>query len=485
MAVTERLRRVFEPAEEYRLVAELFLRLLALIYLVAFLSLAVQITGLVGEHGVLPVRDLLPAIEERFGARRWLVFPSLVWLDASDTALIALSLVGAVFALVLLLGWWRRLALTVLLACYLSLYHAGQTFLNFQWDYLLLESGFLAIFLVHGGRWVIWLYRWLLFRLRFLSGASKLLSGDPAWSGLAAVGLYFEVQPLPHSGAWFAHQLPAWLHQFGTGATLFVELVVPFMMFLPRGPRFFAAWMTIGLQVLIIFTSNHSFANLMTIVLCLFLFDDKAVARILPAALVSRLTQPRKAVSRGMPVALAGFVMTAIVSVSLILMWEMFAQQRVGGVLGNTVNHVRPFRLVNNYHVFPTMKTERVEVIIEGSSDGLVWHPYEFPDKPGDPARRPRFITPHQPRLDWMLWFLPMGHPVNNAWYEGLIAGLRGNAPGVVHLLAHNPFPDAPPRHLRASAWRYRFSDPDTRATTGAWWTREFLGPFPVPAPRP
>jgi hypothetical protein len=246
-------------APEYRLVAWLFLRLLALIYLAAFASLSVQILALAGAQGILPIAEQLESLAEQWGPLRFLAYPSLFWVASGDWALLAAAYAGCSLSLLLLAGWRERPVLILLYSLYLSLYHAGQIFTNFQWDYLLLEAGFLSIFLPGGSRLLVWLFRWLLFRLRFLSGISKLLSGDPGWSGLVALNTYFETQPLPHLGAWYAHQLPDWLLRLGTGATLVVEILVPFLMFFPRRWRFLAAWLTILWQVLIILTSNHNF----------------------------------------------------------------------------------------------------------------------------------------------------------------------------------------------------------------------------------
>ncbi len=474
-------RDLLSPAAEYRLTAGLFLRALALLYAAAFLSLWPQIDGLAGPHGILPLAERLGWASERWGGRAWLHLPTLFWLAHGSLALRGLCLAGAALGLALVVLPPSRLALAALFAFYLSLTQAGGLFLNFQWDYLLLESGFLAIFLVGGPpRVIVWLLRWLLFRLRFLSGISKLLSGDPSWSlgQLTAVYYYFEVQPLPHVGAWYAHLLPLWVHRLGTAGTLVIEIVIPFLMFATRRARFLAAWLTIALQLLIIATSNHNFINLLTIVLCLFLFDDDALRRVLPrraAALALRTRQPR------LTRALAGPVALVVGPLSLLYGWAFFAggAGALPGALQATLRAMQPWHVVHNYHVFPTMKTERIEVLVEGSSDGRHWRMYRFRYKPDDPAKPLTFIVPHQPRLEWMMWFVPMGHPLNRAWFGAFLDRLRENAAPVTALLADNPFPQAPPRWLRLTAWRYRFTTPAERATSGHWWVREPLGPFP------
>ena len=463
---------------DYRQTSRLFIKALAVIYLIAFASLAVQIDGLAGPDGILPLDRALAEAHAARGPAAWWQIPTLFWLDAGAVTLELAAWTGCVLALVLLAGRLVRTALVLLFLLYLSLVHAGQLFMSFQWDYLLLEAGFLAIFLPTGSGLVVWLMRWLLFRLRFLSGASKLLSGDPTWSGFTALNHYFEVQPLPHALSWYAHQLPDWTLKAGVGLTLFAELVVPLLMFLPRGPRFFAAWVTIGVQVLIILTSNHNFVNFLTIALCLFLFDDRALGRA--AAWVQR---PAVAAAPG---AAARLLMPGLFAMILALsaarMWGFFGGGPLPAPAAAAVEALGPWHLVNNYHVFPTMKTERIELTIEGSPDGETWRTYRFKYKPGDPARRPPFVLPHQPRLDWLIWFVPMSHPMFVDWHHSLLRGLLRGSPAVTDLLAADPFAGDAPRLVRTTAWRYRFTTPAERAATGNWWHRERLGPFyPLP----
>ncbi|HHH13741.1 MAG TPA: hypothetical protein ENJ98_05845, partial [Thiolapillus brandeum] len=286
----ESLRRLFQPTEEYRLASALFLKALALIYLAAFLSLAPQIAGLAGPEGVLPFHLYLEQTLQEHGLTALLQVPVVFWLGSPDLALQGVAWTGAGLSLLVLAGRWQQGALVLLFLFYLSLYRAGQVFMNFQWDTLLLEAGLLAIFLQRSPTaLVLFLFHWLLFRLRFMSGFFKLASGDPSWSGFTALDHYFETQPLPHAGAWFAHWLPHWLHQAGVGLTFFSELVVPFFLFLPRLWRLAAVAVTLLMQGLILATSNHNFFNLLTIALCLLLLDDRLLARLLPAALRRRL----------------------------------------------------------------------------------------------------------------------------------------------------------------------------------------------------
>ena len=473
---------MFAPADDYRRVSRLFLRVLALIYLAAFGSLGLQIEGLAGSQGLLPFGAYLEEAQGQMGAGAYWRLPNLFWLDSSDGVLAGAAWAGCAFAVLLLFNVLPRLSLIALFVLYLSLFHAGQMFMNFQWDYLLLEAGFLAILLAFSAtRLVIWLFHWLLFRLRFESGISKLISGDASWADLSALRYYFETQPLPHWGAWFAHQLPDWLLRSGAGFVLVAELLVPLLMFLPRRFRLFAAWVTLLTQLLIVLTSNHNFFNLLTMALCLFLFDDRAIAGAIPAR--SKETKAGAAPRPGRAYrALVGAAAAVIVAASSALMAEMISGKTLPDRLSSAVGYVRAFGITQRYHVFPTIRTERLEVVLEGSADGTQWQPYRFRYKPQDVDRRPAFIVPLQPRLDWMMWFVTLNLPMNAQWLEGLVYGLFDNAPPVTGLLASNPFASSPPRMIRARVYRYRFATPDEKGITGDWWRRELLGPL-IPFP--
>jgi hypothetical protein len=472
-----------DTAYGYRLVSALFLRLLGAIYLIAFASIGVQIESLVGSQGIIPISTRLAEIAAGTDAWRYLQLPTLFWINASDPALTGSSILGCLAALLIMFNRWTRPALIGAFILYLSLFHASHPFLNFQWDTLLLESGFLAIFLTPQSRIVILLFRWLLFRLRFMSGLSKLSIGDPAWSNLTALDTYFEVQPLPNPVAWYVHQLPEWLLRFGTAGTLFVELVVPFMMFLPRRWRFAAAWITIFWQVLIILTSNHNWINFLTIVLCLFLFDDRALQRMLPQRVCTNLAwQPGPAVRTAALRRIAvGMLATFIVTTSTLKLYELATLHKFTGVTGRVLNYALTYSVANKYHIFPTMTTERIELELLGSYDGKQWKPYRFKYKPDVLDERPQFIIPHQPRLDWQMWFVTL-HPRHMPWFEDFLVALLNNSPAVTELLQHNPFVDGPPRYIRVEAYRYNFTDSAEREQTGNWWRREALGPFtPLP----
>ncbi len=469
----------------YRLISALFLRLLAVIYFIAFFSLAPQITGLAGEQGILPLSPWLDYLLNDLGWSAFLYFPMLFWFDQSDLFLQSIAWAGCAVSLLLLFNLWPRIALILLFLFYLSLVTAGQTFMNFQWDELLLEAGFLAIFLRPDSRIMIFLFRWLLFRLRFMSGISKLVMNDPSWLNMTALLYYFETQPIPHVGAWYFHNLPDIVLIIATVAVLFIEIVLPFMMFMPRRYRFIAAWITLGLQLLILLSSNHNWFNLLSIMLCLFLFDDKAITRILPRSLQSwllggwkwRLEKPISTLSVSCKsVLVVIFVVAGVLNIA-----RMSFTTQFGTLTDDALNLLQQWHIVNTYHVFPTMTTRQLELKIEGSMDGQLWKEYEFIYRPNKLDSRPAIIIPHHPRLDWMMWFVTL-HPRFLPWFDSFLTALLENSPTVTGLLKTNPFADKAPEMLRVRVWHYQFTTPEEYKQTGNWWKRSDLGMFtPLP----
>ena len=348
----------------------------------------------------------------------------------------------------------------ILLILYLSISTAGQDFWSFQWDILLTEAGFLGIF-ADGSRGRTWLFRWLLFRLMFMSGLAKLLSGDPTWRNLTALRYHYLTQPLPTPLAWYMAQLPGWFQKISAGWMFFVELLVPFLIFAPCLPRRIAACLIVALQTLILLTGNYTFFNWLTIALCVFLFPD------LPA----RGTPPESRLHRGISLALMVFVLTASGCEFL----ETF-RMPLPGAAQSYLGWISPLRLVNSYGLFAVMTTTRLEIVVEGSNDGNTWSPYEFRYKPGDVRRAPPWVAPYQPRLDWQMWFAALGTAGENRWFYNFAARLmQGSAP-VLALLDRNPFPTGPPRYLRALTYEYQFTDFAERRRTGNWWRREQKG---------
>ncbi|MGA2777443.1 MAG: lipase maturation factor family protein [Steroidobacteraceae bacterium] len=470
--------RDFVPPR-HELVSFLFLRLFGLIYLAAFVSFAVQAQGLIGSHGILPLAELIDAIGASNGPERFWLMPMVFWWDASDAAIQAVCWAGAGLSLLLIFNRLSRLSLLLLYGLYLSLLYGGQTFMTYQWDTFLLEGGFLAWVMSVARTPGLWLLRWLLFRFMFMSGVVKLLSGDPNWWNLTALSYHFVTEPLPTPLAWYAAHLPAAVLKGATAATFVVELGLPFLIFCPRRLRFLGAFGILLLQSLILITGNYNWFNLQTMLLCLLLFDDAALQQLLPRRwreyLLARA--PARAPPRSPPriaTAAVGAFSVLIVVCSLVEM-----DQRFGGdppALAAAIDRwIEPLHIVNAYGLFAVMTTQRDEIVIEGSNDGIDWRAYEFRYKPGELGRRPRWNIPHQPRLDWQLWFAALDDPRRLPWFSRFLAAVLKDEPAVMALLEKNPFPDRPPVYVRAQFYEYTYADDADRAR-GLWWNRRPLG---------
>ena len=467
----------------------LFLKGLALIYLAAFLSLLVQVDGLVGPSGILPAQDYLAAARQHLGTDAYRLLPTLAWLHPGGATPEILCAVGALLSLLLLAGLAPLPALAGLWALYLSITVIGQDFLSFQWDSLLLETGFLAIFLAPRGLRpgpglaappapaALFLLRWTLFRLLFMAGAVKLLSGDLLWRHLTALTVHYETQPLPHALSWYAHQLPAGAHRAACLATLVIELCVPFLIWMPRRLKQAAAAALILFQVLILLTGNYGFFNLLTILLCLLLLDDRALERWLPARLAGRLPDAGPP-DRSFSYRLGMLAAVAATGITLVLMTtRLLGPEAVPGPLLTAARWSSPLRTFNNYGLFAVMTPDRQEIQIEGSNDGRTWQPYTFRWKPGNPASPPLLAAPHMPRLDWQMWFAALAAPSHPPWFQSLLQALLEGRPQVLALLAHDPIAGKPPRYVRAVLYRYRFT---THRGTD-WWQREEQGLYVPP----
>ncbi len=489
--VTKLLWGIPPRRQTYTLATEFFLRALGIIYLIAFLSFGVQAAGLIGSHGIYPVSETIQAVRHYYGDAAFRALPSVFYLNTSDWFVRAVWMAGAACAVLLVLGMARRPACAGAFVLYLSVATTGRAFMSFQWDALLLEAGFLAIF-IGWSKLAAWMFRWLLFRLIFMSGMVKLLSGDPSWRGLTAMQYHYWTQPLPTPLAWYMYRLPEWFQRASTAAVLAVELGIPFLIWFPRRVRLLAAGILIIFQVLIMLTGNYAFFNLLTVALCLWLVDDARFLtglRKTPAfanaagkwrdmadRFVVRARErwgqtsksvPRIAIGTGMTVLLL-FVSLGEVTAP-VLHWTLPGSEQARELLG-------PFEVVNSYGLFAVMTTNRREIVIEGSSDGVNWRAYEFKYKPGDVKRALPWVEPHQPRLDWQMWFAALGNYQENPWLLRLMLRLLQGSPQVTHLLAFNPFANAPPDYVRALIYDYRFATWAERRATGAWWKREYRG---------
>jgi len=502
-------RRVL--SEEHQIVRWLFVRLLGIIYFTAFVSLFFQVRGLWGARGILSIAEWLGEVGMNFGLGRLWVAPTLFWLNASDGFLQFLAGAGVFFALLVTIGLWTRLSLIFLWFFYLSFVAAGQDFMTFQWDALLLEVGFLAILLVPGKRWeshwgllksifssvspatpriTVWLFRWLLFRLMFFSGAFKLASGDPVWRNLTALSFHYETQPLPTPVAWFVHQLPLWFQKLSAAGTFGVELVAPFLIFLPRRMRLLAAGTFALLQISILATGNYAFFNILTLALCLFLLDDEAVSRVLPRALAGHIVRgvsaaiipparPARVSSNG-----ARRRVLAVIALGIVFLGALqvgVAMRILSPLFAPLAYALAPLRVVNSYGLFAVMTTTRDEIIVEGSEDGKTWQAYGLKYKPGDEKRAPPIVAPHQPRLDWQMWFAALGNYQQSPWFLRFAARLLEGSPEVLALLQENPFPSQPPRFIRAVRYEYHFTNSEERHASGKWWKRMEKGLYLPP----
>ncbi|MFP2930238.1 lipase maturation factor family protein [Pyxidicoccus sp. 3LG] len=482
--------RSVEP-REYRLVRQAFLRLTGATFFIAFTSLGRQVLGLYGSRGIRPVHERLESLKEEVpGPERLRMMPSVFWLDASDEALVRASRAGQVLSLALTFNMAPRYSAAALWALYLSYVAVGREFLSFQWDVLLLEMGLLAALTAPGGlrpglgreapsALDVFLLRLLVFRLYFGSGVSKLQSGDRTWRELTACDHYYETAPLPTRGGWYAHHLPAWFQRASTATVLGVEAGLPFLTFAPRRLRHLAFWAFNGLQATIIATGNYGFFNLQALVLGLWLLDDEALRRVLPLE-AREPARPRPLWRTGLSAVVAAPMAALGVSEVLHRFGGMPRRpEQLARAMDWLESRARPLRSVNPYGLFSVMTVERPEILVEGSNDGEAWKEYSFHFKVGDPARPPRQVAPHQPRLDWQMWFAALGSPPS--WFIAFLARLLEGSPEVLGLLAGNPFPDGPPKMVRAVLYDYQMADLEERRRTGAWWKRERLGLYVPP----
>ncbi len=463
----------------------LFICVLAIAYAAAFASAWIQADGLIGPNGILPAGKFLALVHEQLGRQAWYDVPSLCWIFGTGRFIGVLCGLGVGLSVVLFLGYAQPVCLALLWSFYLSLASAGQIFFDFQWDALLLESTLLALFLVPWrirraqdpydppplARYLVW---WLLFRLMFLSGVVKLASGDPTWRHLTALTFHYQTQPLPTPIAWYAQRLPEWFQMASCAVMFVIELAAPFCIPAPRRVRHIGAIALIALQLLIAVTGNYAYFNLLAVGLCLTCLDDGWWrARHWHVDVPTRAPferRPRSAPSRA--TALRWFA-ALYAGVTFFETAAAVSPNAARSPLVRIVAEaVGPLRSFNDYGLFAVMTVERPELVIEGSDDGHEWREYALPYKPGDLSRRPRWVAPFQPRLDWQLWFAALDSPDNNPWVGTLCERLlRGNS-AVIGLFSRNPFPGHPPHYLRVVRYRYEFTDADGRARTGNWWRR-------------
>ena len=464
------------------LTRRVFLFLLGLVYILAFGSLWIQIEGLVGEAGILPAELYLKGAETHWGAQRFWQVPTLFWLNAGNEFLYTVCLLGAGASLMVMVNFFTGWALLMAWIFYLSIFNVAQPFLGFQWDTLLLETGFLSLFLVSwrgninepesSPSWfIIFLLRLLLFRVVFSSGVVKLLSQDPTWADLTALYYHYETQPLPTWVGWYTHQLPQGFQEFSVVCVFVIQLGVVFLIFGPRRIRYIGCAALVFFDVLIILTGNYGFFNLLTIALCLLLLDDSVFARWLS-------TKGEKSKVSVFVIQKKSLLKVGLLGVCIMLYAVPLLTTNHPSIYVYISKAIRPFHIFNSYGLFAVMTTSRPEIIILGSDDRENWFPYEFKWKPGNVEKKPKFVAPHQPRLDWQMWFAALSNYERNPWLIQFMTRLLQGSPVVIALLENNPFPDTPPRYLQAVIYEYQFTNSEIRNRDNSWWTRKLLRPY-------
>jgi hypothetical protein len=468
----------------YWLTRFIILRLLGFVYAVAFLVAAQQLVPLIGGHGLTPANHFLAAVRSQLSSPTECMWraPTLFWFGLSDNLLSIFSWIGFALSLVVLTGYANAIILAILWMMYMSIVHIGQIWYGYGWEIQLLETGFLSIFLcpLFDGRpfpksrppiLVIWLFRWLGFRIMVGAGLIKL-RGDPCWRDLTCLYYHYETQPMPNPNSRYFHFSPHWLLKFETAWNHFIELIVPWFSFGPRMARHIAGVLLVTFQIFLIVSGNLSFLNYLTIIPFLACFDDTFLRRVLPEALVKRAeraAEESKPSRIGATISVALSILVAYLSIAPVLNLASGRQ---------LMNYsYDPLDLVNTYGAFGSVGRERDEIVFEGTDDAIItgdtkWKEYEFKAKPGNPNRPPPFIAPYQPRIDWQIWFAAMASPSEYPWTLHFVWKLLHNDPGTLSLLAGNPFPNAPPHYIRARLYRYSFAPIGEKR----WWRRDHIG---------
>jgi len=477
--------------QSYWLTRFMILRLLGAIYAIAFLVAIHQVVPLIGEHGLLPVDLFLQRVTEHFGSsgagfRR---LPSLFWLIHGDTALQTVAWIGFLLSCVVLAGFANAIILAVLWILYMSLVHVGQEWYGYGWEIQLLETGFLAIFLCPlldmrpfpkrpAPLAIIILFRWLAFRIMLGAGLIKI-RGDEVWRNGTALYYHFETQPIPGPLSRLFHFMPPAVLKTGVWFNHLAELVAPWFLFWPRIGRYIAGVVVILFQVVLILSGNLSFLNWLTILPVLACFDDACWSKLLPKKLVQMAVKADERAEPSQVMQISAWSISVIIALlSIQPVYNMISpQQRMNASFD-------PLDLVNTYGAFGSVGTERYNVVFEGTMDkypenSAHWKAYPYKGLPVALDKRPPQIAPYQPRLDWQMWFASMSTPDEYPWTLHLIWKLLHNDPAMLKLFAGNPFPDRPPRYIRAILYRYRFAKPGN--PEGLWWTRTRIGAYWLP----
>jgi hypothetical protein len=465
-------------APEYWLARQALQRGVAAIYLIAFVAAARQFRALIGERGMLPIPRFVERVS--FGTA-----PSIFHFHYSDRFFALVCWLGAALSAAVVAGvadlvplWAAMLMWLALWLLYLSIVNVGQRWYGFGWESLLLEAGFLAIFLGNDETapplLVLLLARWLLFRVEFGAGLIKL-RGDPCWRDLTCLDYHHETQPMPGPLSWFFHHLPRPLHRVEVAGNHFAQLVVPFALFAPQPVASVAAVIVIVTQLWLVLSGNFAWLNWVTIVLAFSAIDHSSASAVLPL--------PEPPSLPGPPAWFAALVIAVTAFMLCLGYWParnmISSHQRMNASFN-------PYHLGNTYGAFGSIGRVRLEVVVEGTdepkiTEHTVWKEYGFKGKPGDPHRLPRQWAPYHLRLDWLMWFAALSPTYAMDWLGPFVRRLLQNDAPTLRLLRHNPFPESPPQYVRAQLYEYRFTTWRELRSEHAWWHRTLVGEYMPP----
>jgi hypothetical protein len=476
----------------------IFLRAIGLIFFSAFYSLVFQIRGLIGPSGLLPAQDYLAQVSRVLGSARIWYAPTLFWWSSSDRFLLAVCIAGMAASVLLTLNLFPRSALVICLVAFLSFIAAAQDFASYQSDGMLLEAGFICLFLAPSGwrpglgaaeppsRASRYMLVWLMFRIYFESGIAKILGHDPEWRDFTAMDQYYQNGPLPTWIAWYAQHLPHAFHVATAFLTLALELVLIFVIFLPRRSRIVLFFLITPWQIGIILTSNYAFLNYLVLALGFLLLDDRFLARLLRRGLRIDPDSPPSREGADQPKRPEWLVQTRLWTQAIFLTWIFYATSALlifmvypeAPLPTRPIRSLEPFRFANEFGLFARMTRGRYEIEFQGSDDGQTWTAYPFRYKPQDVHARPGIYAPYQPRFDWNLWFASLGNWRQNRFVLEAEQRLLDGEPDVLALFAGNPFPKRPPERIRVLLWQYWFTDWNEKQQQNLWWRREEIGRY-------
>jgi AmmeMemoRadiSam system protein B len=480
----------------FKLASWLFIKLLGVIFLIAFVSLFSQILGLAGSEGILPATDKLSEYKNQYGALAPIWRPSLLWLCSNNVCLQSLALLGAGASIALVSGVLPGISLFLCWLIYLSLKNVVVYFLGFQWDDMLLECGFITLFITSWSvidpvitkkktldhPFALLCLRWMLFRVMFCSGVVKLIGGCSLWLDFSALAHYWETQLLPNEFAWHLFAMPKWFQTIGVAVTFLLELIFPFFVFAKRRLRIAAAIALIILQLAMLCTGNHGFINLLTAALCVPLLDDQCLKKIFPKIIADRLlsTEVMPEANSKKKDRFAKAAAVCFLAITLLSMVATFLPKSAFAHYTRPVLDVfaRGYHLTGQYGLYPVVNTERLELIVEGSNDGQSWQPYTFKYHIGALDRPPPAVFLQQPRLDWRMRFAALGSAALNSWVNSFVQKLLQGSEPVLSLLDKNPFSTQPPKYIRVQLYNYQFTTEHERQTTGNWWRRQFVSNY-------